>query len=976
MKQLLILCLWMTCAPTYAQIGNKGVPNIRNFSYEQYQAGAQNWAILQDAKGKMLFGNNYGLLEYNGKEWSLELQTSNRTVVRSIHRGKDNTIYLGAQNEFGYVKTNDAGQQQYISLLPKIPEKHRQFSDVWSILETSSGIFFHTNELTFLYQSDSVKVLETPSIGSCSKVGDSILVQDQAYNIHVLKQDGLHKLFDRQQVRYYVLKIYDDHQGGLYFVTQKYGILKYSHGQFHHDKRITNSFFENNKVQSLQKLRNDYLAIGSVGAGLLILNKNFTPVQWLNKSNGLQSNTILAIGTDQLGNLWLATETGIDYVEITTPLYKIADQYNLEGTVSSILKSDDMLYVGTNTGVFYSKWKQDENPLHPTLNFQQVKGLSGQAWNLYKIENSIYVCHHEGLFKIEGDSISQQLSYSSGVWNLRKLKGNIFLQGGYDGIHLYKLLDGELQYLWKIKDFDETSRVIELDNKGNIWMAHGYKGIYKLQISEDLQSFSDIQLYTKKEGFPSGLFINLFKVNNQILFGTEYGTYQYDDNTDSMVISPLYSRILGNQHHIRLLKENNGDIWFVKGQDMHDDLGIIEFYDNEKFEVLRSPLQHLRGKFNPGFENITILDEKTALFGTKNGIIHFDRSANRNYALPFNAHLTDIRYMGSDSVLYGQTVHSSLSPIKSEIGHIELPYTKNSLTFSFASSFYEGPKNTFYSCYLEGFDKQWHHWDTGQSKSYTNLPAGDYTFHVKAKNIYGTESKEDIYTFSILSPWYLTTSALVVYGLFCLIGITLLLKLYKAKIEQAKQREWTIQMEMMRQNKRRYNEEKLITEQELIRLRNEKLEAEVSISHSKMEVLKTEMAASIMMITQKNNMLIKVRDDLGKLVKKVNEQNKNPIEKVIRTINRDINSEQDWEQFKIHFDKVHENFLERLKKEYPDLTPKDLQLAAYLRLNLSSKEIASMMNITIRSIEGCRYRLRKHLNLNSNTNLNEFILKF
>jgi DNA-binding CsgD family transcriptional regulator len=131
-----------------------------------------------------------------------------------------------------------------------------------------------------------------------------------------------------------------------------------------------------------------------------------------------------------------------------------------------------------------------------------------------------------------------------------------------------------------------------------------------------------------------------------------------------------------------------------------------------------------------------------------------------------------------------------------------------------------------------------------------------------------------------------------------------------------------------------------------------------------------------MMITQKNGVLIKVREDLESLLKKAKDSNKELIQRVIKHINQDIDTDQDWRQFKIHFDKVHEDFLERLKCQFPDITPKDLQLAAYLRLNLSSKEIASMMNITIRSIEGCRYRLRKHLNLSSETNLSEFIIKF
>jgi DNA-binding CsgD family transcriptional regulator len=76
------------------------------------------------------------------------------------------------------------------------------------------------------------------------------------------------------------------------------------------------------------------------------------------------------------------------------------------------------------------------------------------------------------------------------------------------------------------------------------------------------------------------------------------------------------------------------------------------------------------------------------------------------------------------------------------------------------------------------------------------------------------------------------------------------------------------------------------------------------------------------------------------------------------------------------FDQAHENFFRRLKLAYPDLTPSDFRLCAYLRMNLSSKEIAPLLNISIRGVEEKRYRLRKKLNLTADQNLTDFIIGF
>jgi len=103
---------------------------------------------------------------------------------------------------------------------------------------------------------------------------------------------------------------------------------------------------------------------------------------------------------------------------------------------------------------------------------------------------------------------------------------------------------------------------------------------------------------------------------------------------------------------------------------------------------------------------------------------------------------------------------------------------------------------------------------------------------------------------------------------------------------------------------------------------------------------------------------------------------KKQLKRVLSTLNDDERLEEEWENFSIHFDKVHSNFLQRLKGEYKQLSPKDQKLAAYLRMNLTTKEIAPLLNISVRGVEISRYRLRKKLALNSDTNLTEWMMNY
>jgi DNA-binding CsgD family transcriptional regulator len=159
------------------------------------------------------------------------------------------------------------------------------------------------------------------------------------------------------------------------------------------------------------------------------------------------------------------------------------------------------------------------------------------------------------------------------------------------------------------------------------------------------------------------------------------------------------------------------------------------------------------------------------------------------------------------------------------------------------------------------------------------------------------------------------------------------------------------------------------SEKQIIQLRNEKLQSEVEHKNS-------ELASSAMNLVRKKEILSKLKEDLVQY-KGTAEVDKSAKEfqKIIRVIDKELDHNEEWEQFAMHFDSVHTNYLKKLKESYPDLTSSDLKLAAYLRLSLSTKEISQLMNISIRGVETSRYRLRKKLGLPNEMNLFDFLIK-
>jgi DNA-binding CsgD family transcriptional regulator len=132
-----------------------------------------------------------------------------------------------------------------------------------------------------------------------------------------------------------------------------------------------------------------------------------------------------------------------------------------------------------------------------------------------------------------------------------------------------------------------------------------------------------------------------------------------------------------------------------------------------------------------------------------------------------------------------------------------------------------------------------------------------------------------------------------------------------------------------------------------------------------------------MNLVQKGEFLNKLKEELDKILNESNEPKvKSNIRKTIKLLNENAQLDEDWEQFSQYFDQVHEDFLKRLRDAYPQLTPKDQRLCTYLKMNLSTKEIAPLLNISVRGVEISRYRLRKKMDLPTEINLNEFMMKY
>jgi DNA-binding CsgD family transcriptional regulator len=406
---------------------------------------------------------------------------------------------------------------------------------------------------------------------------------------------------------------------------------------------------------------------------------------------------------------------------------------------------------------------------------------------------------------------------------------------------------------------------------------------------------------------------------------------------------------------IRYLNEDaDGNIWFCTGKK----LGAIRYQENKSPEIIFFP--EINGQILSGFENVYPFDKENVFVASEKGIIHINLEKYKSRKKALGLVLGEIRGTGiTDSLLFGGLLQDNMGASS----NLHLPNSFRSFHFEFSSPSYETQENIEYSIYLEGSDNQWSAWSSRPEKEYTNLTNGRYRFRVKARDNLGNESESGIFEFEVDPPWYKTIWAY----LFYLLAIGLLLRqayqLQKRKllIQQKKYEEKQEQLKILHQLELEKNEK------EIIRLQNEQLINEMMFKNK-------ELAETGMHLVERSDALIKVKEELQKLYRNTKENH--DIKKTLQMLNDIEKNNANWEKFATHFDEINDNFLKNLKIRYPGLTNNDLKLCTYLQLNLASKEIAQMMNISTRGIEISRYRLRKKLGIPSETTLNEFFERF
>jgi ligand-binding sensor domain-containing protein len=949
-----------------AQSRVPGLPFVRNFQADQYKAGLQNFNIAQDRRGIIYIANNYGLVEYDGDQWRT-YGVKSGTKVRSLAIDGKGRIYVGSQGDFGYFFPDESGQLTYTSLADSLETRDRNFDETWSVYIDQEKVYFCTFTNLYVYNGKSISVIKPPtSLDLSFMVNRQLYVNQRGAGLSVLDGSSLKPIEDNGFFNDLsvssILPLQDDH---LVLSTTQHGIFQLLNGKVMPWNERWQKFFMEANINCMIRLKNGNFAAGTQNEGLLILDMNGNILMQLTRDRGLLNRTVLGLYEDDLNHLWVGQNNVIGYITLGSPFSFVKEQSGLPGIGYAAYLDADHLYLGTNTGLYYKEMKENES-------FKLVDNSGGQVYNVGRFRNDFLISHQKGALLLDKNKATQ-LSREPGSWLFLALKNHQdkLLEGTYTGLQLYTHKNDHWQLEKKLQGFNESSRVMAEDSDGKIWVTHGYKGAFRITLAESGDSIINVSFYGEDKGFPSNRLINVFKVRNELVFTSERGVFKYNPATDRFVPAGILSNLLGQDVQLWFIQEDAiGNIYFIGREHLgvmrKNAIGDYTLYENE-FNIIRKYL-------NDDLENITILRNNEVLFAAKDGFIHFDPTVPLDGKTTFKTLIRNVtsKNEGEYIMLFGGNYSKGDSIITTQEEHVKprLPFKNNSINFTFSASSYVGDGDLTYQYYLENFEKEWSEWSSSAQKEYTNLKENKYTFHVRSKNVNGEISEETTYEFRIDPPWYRSPWAITLYLLSGVSVLFIGFSLLERKYQREQEKMVVLQGIELNEKDAKLAKFEIHSREQISKLKNEKLEGE--LNH-----MKNELATSTMHLLNKNEFITGIKSELNQIVKKSNQDDlKKELIKISRNIETNISDDSNWEQFEFHFDRVHGDFTTRLKTRFTTLSPQETKLCAYLRMNLSTKEIAQLLNISVRGVEISRYRLRKKLLLGRDQNLQEFILNF
>ena len=920
-------------------------PVVSNYSTQSYgiSAGVQNWSCHQGKNGEMYFGNNRGMLSFDGYNWKL-YHLPEQTICRSVFANGD-SIFVGSYEDFGYYKRNSKGELVYKSLRERIHNFNMENEEIWKIIKHDGKIYFQSFSSSFIWDGKEIRIINFKDYKPLyyHQINGKIYAQLINGPYCILEKDKYRQIFSREEFG----------NDNIVEATQISGnraiLFSESNGLFlmsaNNDVRKINTSIDKElseaKVNRATITKDSTLIIGTILDGIYAIDLKGNLKWHYNSDTGLLNNSVLSLFCDRDNNIWAALDNGISLIHTGVP-YSIMTPERGEamlGMIYDVSIIGDYTLLATNQGLYYYN-KNGKIKFTP--------GTGGQNWHISTFDNQTFIGNNLSTMKFQQDGTVTKIpgteASSTCMRNCRIHETDIIIESSYHELRIYKKIDGVWTISNNIEGFAAPIRNLEIAHNGAIWAANMNRGAYRIELSSDLKKVQDVKFF-KTASDSSSIIKHIMKIRGRIIFSDNKKLYTFDDLNQKIIPYDELNKSLSNTSDIHYSKPIDDNTFWLSGERGYY---LMSFKDNKFTALVFIPISFFGLQNNENNDRIYIKDN-VSYFNMNNGIAKYDtKIASKTRWIKPELLLTEVQYTDKN----GNNEYMDIGINKD----FKMP-DEGSLYFNFTYPNYNNEPITF-KYELSG-DRNLSMTRQTPDISFHDLNFGSYKLMATVVTSTGDIIGKYEYSFSIPTPFYLSIFAIILYIATLICIIYYFSKWHTRRALEKRNNEY--EAEKNKQNIKMLEQEKLINLQ-----KQQLLQAELSNKSKELASLALDNFAKEKVIESLKDSMLTQKHKGGITPK--------DMDAILKQIESNIGNTEFLDIYQKNFDLIHEHFFRTLRERYPSLTASDLKFCALLRLNLNTKDIAKFTNLTIRGVEAARYRLRKKLNLTEKESLIEFLI--
>lgn len=910
-------------------------PELFNYSEKEYKASHQNWSMTCSEDGTLYSANSDGLLVYDGQLWSL-YHMPRKKNLRSVYAVGD-TVYCGGFQEMGYWTKDNCDFYTYHSLMHLVPEGALDNEEIWHIISDGQRIFFQSFAVILAFDGKKVESVDIPgNIMFLQAIKGEKWLPVIDKGLYIWKENTFlptaYSDFFADKIVTGIVPLEEDDKNKILISTQKEGLYVLENNYVSEWQHALKGEINNDQINKLMRLPSGEILAGTIREGMLVFSSSGLLKFRINVDNGLQNNSILSFGLDEKKGVWVGLDKGISFLSLRDEWRFYSDNSGTMGTVYTLTQSGDKWYVGTNQGeyVYSSAEKSDI--------FSLIDGTQGQVWHLQNLGGEVWCGHNDGTFIIK-DSKVDKISDITGGWCIEYPNENkeILLQGNYTWLALFSKFNNKWRLVHRLEGYGMPVKKLIRHSSHKFWATGPHTGLKLITVDSSFRRVTNVRDYTTWSGIANNYIpdINLWNGKLRVYDGENH--LIYDELKDILVKDNVLNTPRNNDFLFRNL---DGNI-FAK---VYNDYSVLYLCHNDSIDrptshqmpCLTWDSVYIPLRLNRDYHTFSLLEGGFIAMCTHNGYAILDSSVKRH---------TDSEPLHFyKAVIAGQNNCIGLESGKP----ITLNYFSRNVTFYYRDEDFPFPSDIMYRVPTMG--SSWIKTESPGMIRLFNLPVGFHTLHISKGGKFTSVSVV------VRPPWYFSWWAIIFY-VFILGWAVYFVKRY-------------IRRQVHIQNQKLSEKNHQLLKEKMTLWENERLQKE-NLSKNK------ELANATMQLIRKNETLIEIKNELIDIRKKGESTlTAKDFQIMLRQINENLSMKEDENLFHTSFEEIHTSFIRKLKSEYPDLSKDDIMLASYLRMNLSSKEIAPLFKISLRGLENKRYRLRKKMNLPGNLNLNTFFMNY